>query len=189
MKPFDYVSVIISVFIGLGLSHLLSGFVELFKSRKHVKFYWLHTLWAVLTFLGGVFLWWSLWNLREMRIWNFFSFILLLFEPVLVYVAAAFLIPKPSADAHTDLRRYFYDNHAAFFGANATFILLLLLQNGLLTGGVIFTPANGLLTLAFALLCGAALTKNARYHAIVGLFFTIWFLLFIVLFGLRLGGV
>lgn len=187
MKPFDYVSVIISVVIGLGLSHLLSGFVELFKLRGRVRFYWLHTLWAVLTFLGGVFLWWSLWNLREMRVWNFFSFVMLLFEPVMIFIVAAFLIPKPNAVDYKDMREYFYENHSAIFGANAVFTLLLLVQNGILAGGRIFTAFNGLIALALALFCGGALTKNARYHAALGLFLTLWFLLFIVLFGLNLG--
>lgn len=54
MDAFGYVSVIISVVIGLGLSHLLTGAVELFKARRRVRFYWVHLLWVALTFVGHI---------------------------------------------------------------------------------------------------------------------------------------
>src|SRR5689334_16954075 len=98
MDAFSYVSVIISVVIGLGLSHLLTGVAELVKARRTVKFYWVHLLWVALTFIGHIFLWWTMWNLRLIRDWNFFSFLLLLLAPVLLYLAAAFLIPKVEPD-------------------------------------------------------------------------------------------
>ncbi|HEY0005373.1 MAG TPA: hypothetical protein VGB17_11240 [Pyrinomonadaceae bacterium] len=189
MNPFDYVSVIISVVIGLGMSHLLTGLVELIKLRRSVRFYWVYLVWVVLTFMGHVFLWWSLWNLRGLRVWNFFSFLLILFEPVLLFVIAAFLIPKLDADERTDLREYFYDNHVAIFGSNAAFTLLLIMQNGSLPGGRFLTTANYLLALALLLHCGAAATRNKYYHSFMALFFTLWFLTFIILFGLRLGSV
>lgn len=188
MKPFDYVSVIISVVIGLGLSHLLTGLVELVKARRRVRFYWVHLLWVGLAFMGHIFLWWSLWNLRGLQVWNFFSFLLLLLQPVLLFVMAAFLIPKSGPDDHVDLREYFYENHAAVFGSGAAFILLMLVRNALPAGGGLLTPANYLLALALALLCVSAVTKSTRYHAAVGILFVLWFLAFIVLFGLQLGG-
>lgn len=188
MLPFEYVSVIISVVIGLGVSQLLTGVVELVKSRERVRFYWLYLLWVVLTFMGHIFLWWMLWSLRGLKVWNFFSFLLLLSEPMLLYAIAAFMIPKLSPDAHVDLREYFYDNSRSIFGLDAAFTLVLIVQNGLLSGGIFLTLPNYLLAFALAVLCVSAVTKNPRYHAVVGLFFTLWFLAFIILFGLQLGG-
>jgi hypothetical protein len=188
MKPFDYVSVIISVVIGLGLSHLLTGFVELVKARRRIRFYWIHLLWVGLTFMGHVFLWWSLWNLRGLQVWNFFSFLLLLLQPVLLFVVAAFLIPELNPEEPLDLRDYFYENHSAIFGAGTAFTVLMLVRNVLPVGGRLLTPANYLLALALVLLVVSAITKNARYHAAVGILFALWFLTFIILFGLQLGG-
>ena len=104
MDAFGYVSVIISVVIGLGLSRLLTGVVELFKARRRVRFYWVHLLWVALTFVGHIFLWWTMWNLRLLRNWNFFSFLLILAAPVLLYVAASFMIPKVEPASRIDLR-------------------------------------------------------------------------------------
>lgn len=188
MDAFGYVSVIISVIIGLGLSHLLTGVTDLCKVRRRVRFYWLHLLWVALTFIGHIFLWWTMWNLRLVRDWNFFSFLLLLVAPVLLYVAAAFLIPKVEPGASIDLREYFYENHSAFFGVSAAFTALIGMENWLLTGRLSPAPVTAVFAVWFVLLCVSAVLKNARYHAAVGLLLGLSFLLFIVLFGLRLGG-
>src|ERR1044072_4415648 len=125
MDAFGYISVIFSVVIGLGLSHLQTGVVELFKARGRVRFYWVHLLLVALTFVGHIFLWWTMWNLRLLRDWNFFLFLLILLAAVLLYAVAAFLIPKGEPGASLDLRKYFYENRSAFFGANAAFTALI----------------------------------------------------------------
>jgi hypothetical protein len=187
MDAFSYVSVIISVFIGLGLSHLLTGTVELVKARQRVQFYWVHLIWVALTFVGHIFLWWTMWNLRLVRSWNFFSFLLILLAPVLLYVAAAFLIPKVEADTAIDLRAYFFRNHSAFFSVNAVFAALMGMVNWLLTGHLSPRPITLIFGVWFILLCISAFVKSARYHAVIALLFGLTFLLFVVLFGLRLG--
>jgi hypothetical protein len=188
MDAFGYVSVIISVVIGLGLSHLLTGVVELFKARRRVRFYWVHLLWVALTFVGHIFLWWTMWNLRLLRDWNFFSFLLLLTAPVLLYVTAAFLVPKVEPAASIDLREYFYENRPAFFAVNAAFAGLLSVENWLLTGRMSPAPVTIVFAGWFVLLCVSAFVKSARYHAAVAVLFVLLFLAFILLFGLRLGG-
>lgn len=188
MDAFSYVSVVISVVIGLGLSHLLTGTAELIKARRRVRFYWVHLLWVALTFVGHIFLWWTMWNLRLIRDWNFFSFLLLLLAPVLLYVAAAFLIPKVEQDVHINLREYFYENHSVFFSVNAAFTALLGMENWLLTGRLSPAPVTIVFAVWFVLLCVSAVVKNALYHAAIGLLFGLLFLMFVILFGLRLGG-
>jgi len=188
MDAFGYVSVIISVVIGLGLSQLLTGVTELVKARRRVKFYRVHLMWVALTFVGHIFLWWTMWNLRLVRDWNFFSFLLLLLAPVLLYVAAAFLMPKVEPTAALDMREYFYEQRPAFFGVLAAFAALMGMQNWLLTGRLSPAPVTFTFAVWFVLLCVSAFVKNARYHAAVALLFGVLFLLFVILFGLRLGG-
>lgn len=188
MSPFDYVAVIISVVIGLGLSHLLTGLVKLVKGRRLVRFYWIHLVWVALSFMGHVFLWWTLWNLRRFQNWDFFTFLLLLLEPVLLFVSVAFLIPEPRPGEEIDLREYFYENRAAFFGVNAVFTLLMIVINGLLLSGRFLSPPAYVMGVMTALHCGAAVTKNERFHAAVALLFTLLFVAFVFSFGLRLRG-
>lgn len=188
MEAFGYVSVIISVVIGLGLSHVLKGVVELVKARRRVRFYWVHTVWVALIFVGHIFLWWTMWNLRLMRDWNFFSFLLLLLAPILLYVAAAFLVPRVEPGERLDLREYFYENRPAFFVTNAAFTGLMSVENWLLTGRLSPPTVTAIFALWFTLLCVSAVVRSVRYHAAVAVLFGLLFLSFIVLFGLRLGG-
>ncbi|HKP35694.1 MAG TPA: hypothetical protein VJT71_02460 [Pyrinomonadaceae bacterium] len=187
MDAFGYVSVIISVVIGLGLSHLLTGAAELVKARRRVSFYWVHLVWIALTFVGHIFLWWTMWNLRLIRNWNFFSFLLLLMAPVLLFVSAAFLTPKIERDESIDLRNYFYENHSAFFTVNAAFTGLMGAENWLLTGRLSPAPVTIVFAVWFVLLCVSAFVKNALYHAMLAILFAALFLLFVIFFGLRLG--
>jgi hypothetical protein len=106
---------------------------------------------------------------------------------VLLYVAAAFLIPKVEPGVSIDLREYFYENHAAFFSVTAAFTALLGIENWMLRGRLSPAPVTVVFAVWFVLLCVSAVVKNARYHAAIGLLFGLLFLLFIVLFGLRLG--
>ncbi|HEY9404858.1 MAG TPA: hypothetical protein VIQ24_19530 [Pyrinomonadaceae bacterium] len=188
MNPFDYVSVIFSVVIGLGLSHLLDGYVELVKARRVVKFYWVHSLWIALTFLGHIFLWWTMWGLRHHRDWNFFAFLLVLVAPVLLYAAAALLIPRPESGEAVNLRDYYYENSSLTFGVYTAFALALLAVNTLLPGGRLLQPINYLLGLTCVLLGASAATKNARHHAALAMLFVLMFLAFVLMFGLRLRG-
>ena len=187
MEAFGYVSVIFSVVIGLGLSHLLTGLVELFKARARVTFYWLHLLWVALMFVGHIFLWWTMWNLRLLGNWNFFSFLLLLLAPILLYVAASLLIPTVKPSGVIDLRASFYENRQAFFVVNAAFTVLMSAENWLLTGRMSPGRVSGIFAAWLLLLSASAIIKNARYHAASGLICALLFLIFVTLFGLRLG--
>ncbi len=187
MDTFGYVSVILSVVIGLGLSHLLTGVVDLAKARARVRFYWVHLVWVALTFVGHVFLWWTMWNLRLMRAWDFFTFLLLLMGPVLLFASAGFLVPKVEPDKAIDLRAYFYENRGGFFGTSAAFTALMSLENWLLTGRGSPAPVTATFVLWVVLLGLSAFVKSARYHAAVALLFVALFLAFILMFGLKLG--
>jgi hypothetical protein len=145
-------------------------------------------VWVAITFVGHVFLWWTMWNLRQLRAWNFFSFLLLLLGPVLLFVSAAFLVPKVEPGAHVDLRESFHANRGGFFGVNAAFTALISVENWLLTGRPSPAPVTATFAVWIVLLCVSAFVRNERYHAAAALLIAALFLIFIVMFGLRLGG-
>ncbi|HEX2188856.1 MAG TPA: hypothetical protein VHG51_08165 [Longimicrobiaceae bacterium] len=186
MSPFEFVSVIISVVIGLGLTHLLTGLVGLVQRGRQVRFYWLHLLWLALLFVSQVFLWWSLWTLQEVRSWTFFSFLLFLLLPVTLYVAAALLIPDAHGEPSPDLRAHYYQVHRAVFGTLAAFTVLLVLYNALLEGRFRVDVTMLLLGGLLALELGAAASKSPRFHALVGIAFTALFTSMIALFGIQI---
>ena len=58
MGMFDYVMVLASVIIGLGVTHLLTGVAGIIQHPQRAKIYWVHLLWVAATFLRAIFWWW-----------------------------------------------------------------------------------------------------------------------------------
>ena len=46
MSVFEYIMVLVSIIIGLGITHILKNIVFLIQ-HKDVQFYWVHTLWCI----------------------------------------------------------------------------------------------------------------------------------------------
>src|SRR3954467_1167590 len=58
MEMFNYVMVLASVIIGLGITHLLQGVGGIVQHPGREKTYWVHLLWVAATFLRAMFWWW-----------------------------------------------------------------------------------------------------------------------------------
>ncbi len=93
MDAFSYLSVLNSIVLGLGGPSLLAGVAAMVRARDRIKMYWPLPAQMALLFLIQVQLWWALFALRERGTWNFLAFLVVLMQPVLVYLATAFLVP------------------------------------------------------------------------------------------------
>lgn len=184
MTPFDYISVVLAVVVGLGLSHILIGMVQLLQQRGRVTFYWIHTTWIGLTFVGIVFLWWSIWNFRGITSWNFFSFLLLLLQPVMLFLAAAFLVPREGT-SDLNMKTFYYGSRRGIFGSFAALLTLIVAENSILNGSA-WHIVNLYLLAAFVLIVTAGVTERRNYHAAMTVVFIVWMLAFITRFGLIL---
>ena len=58
MELFEYVAVLTSIIIGLGMARLLSGLTRLIQHPEHAKPYWIHLCWVAYMFVYAVFWWW-----------------------------------------------------------------------------------------------------------------------------------
>ncbi len=50
MTPFEHVSVLISIVLGLGITQKVSGLADIIHQWKSVKLYWPHLLWILFVF-------------------------------------------------------------------------------------------------------------------------------------------
>ncbi|HEX4684094.1 MAG TPA: hypothetical protein VH277_15365, partial [Gemmatimonadaceae bacterium] len=71
MDAFNYLSVLLSIIIGLGLTQVLTAMGRLIRHRALVRFYWPPVLWADLLILVYVQTWWAMFGLRGYRAWRF----------------------------------------------------------------------------------------------------------------------
>ena len=120
MTPFEHLSVLISIVLGLGMAHLLWSLHRVVEAREHVRLYWLSVAWAALIFIAQAEWWWSSYALqKEVINWTFFYFLFVLASPVTLYLASAFAFPEIEKGVSYDLRTYYYESRRWFCGARA----------------------------------------------------------------------
>jgi hypothetical protein len=94
MNVFEFLLVIVSIMLGLGITELLAGLVRVLRGELVTGK--LHALWMFVVFQLQVQLAWGLWGLRSKVEWQYPEFLLLLLAPVLLYLAAAVIIRLPA---------------------------------------------------------------------------------------------
>jgi hypothetical protein len=60
MDAFRWSSVVLSIMLGLGITHLLSSAVGIFRSRGQRRMDWIPLVWAVCIFLWQLQFWWGI---------------------------------------------------------------------------------------------------------------------------------
>lgn len=165
MSDFDYLSVLISIVLGLGITNLLGGLATLVRRRDRILMYWPLPVWLVTLFLIHVQTWWSMFGLRQVARWSFEGFLVVLMQPVLLYLMSALILPEASdSEARIDLRHTYFRERAWFF---ATFIAVLgvsLSKDLVLSGHLPETPnlvAHGVF---FAFAAFGIATKSDAVH-------------------------
>lgn len=181
MTPFEHLTVLISIVIGMGLAHLLSTVHALIQVRARVRVYWLSVLWFFLISVSLVEWWWAIFALRTAVKWNFFYFLFVLLSPVSLYLAAAFVLPDDNERGNDviDLRRYYYENSSWLFGTLAINPALDAIRRGLELGSA---TDNSVWSNAVAAVLVASLgvVRKPWYHAVITLIVASLFLSFIV---------
>jgi len=127
MTPFDYVTVLISIILGLGITQLVSGFADLIVHSKKIEVYLPHVLFSVLVFFLHIQEWWTLYDLR-MHVWRLPLFLLVLLYPINLFILAKILFPA-SFDFNTSLRAFYFDNCKKLFGCLFVPSLLSAIEN------------------------------------------------------------
>ena len=131
METFNYLSVMISIILGVGLTQLFAGIGNLLQVRNRVKQYWLHGLWVLILIVAHVHLWWSLWALRESVAWTYNLFLYILIGPAGLVIAGHIIVPgefyEEIADVRVDLKHHYYHGHGVIHGTSAKGLLLILI--------------------------------------------------------------
>ena len=111
MDAFSYLSVLLSIIIGLGLTQVLTAAGRLVRYRDRVRADWLPLLWAAVLLVVYVQVWWSMFGLRYRREWTFADFLMVLAQTGTLYVMAAVVLPEEIDEAGVDLRAYYERHH------------------------------------------------------------------------------
>ena len=190
MDVFSHLSVLISIILGLGLSHLLSRVGELFQARAMhggaVRIYWVQMAWVLVVFIAHVQLWWALFFWTErLESASYFDFILVLLGPVTLFLASRIVLPDLEDNPTVDLRQYFHAIRPWFFTVLALYPLVAAITEFALED---WSPRpSRLMQLGLSvLLFPAAVIRSEGFHRTLVIAILAMSVLFITQFTLRL---
>jgi hypothetical protein len=115
MNPFEYVSVLISIILGLGISQLVTGFADIVHQWERVKLYWPHMLWIGFIFFLHIQDWWTLYDLRNLSSWRLHTFLFTFLYPINLFILARLLFPFGSVGKDTDFKVFYFQNFRRIF--------------------------------------------------------------------------
>lgn len=178
MTLFEYLGVLISVVMGLGITHLLIGTSKVIQHRDSIRVYWVHILWTVNVLVYILAIWWGMFWWRSLEEWTFYHFLFVTLYAVALFLLAAMLYPWDFSDDF-DFEQYFFDNSRWFFGIQFLAWCIDIPETtfkadtGLRELPSLYVLFVGTLT-GLSLL--GAVTKNRRFHQ----FYAVFWLIFVL---------
>lgn len=139
MSEFEFISVLISMVVGLGITHVLRGVAQAVHDRREAPLDTVHGVWTAVVSLNLVLNWWVLFSWRDHDVWSFTLFLSLIVWVVALYLPVAFLFP-PRKEAGEGWAAVWESNRPWFLGAFASFAVADVWVTAL-RGGLFDPPA------------------------------------------------
>jgi fumarate reductase subunit D len=185
----EYLSVLVSIIVGLGLSHLLSSVGKLLSRRHRVRVYGPSVMSAILIFLAHIQFWWGSFDFGEQVQQNFFAFVIFLLTPVLLYLVAVLVLPELDQDDSgvVSLRDHYYEARPWYYGLAAAVPVATIIRNTAVQGEPFWNQDRPFELVFLVMMLVGALTASERVHRILPLVVLALFTAMVVLTGLQPG--
>jgi len=183
---FNYLSVLLSIVLGLAITQVLQGLRGLILTRAKVKVYLPTAIWTGLVLLLAIQWWWASFAMHVYANWTFVALLVVILHAISVYMAAALVLPDVAGDAVVDLRDHYFAHKSWFFGA-----LLASLVFSAAKDLALFGSLPGRMNLEFHVFFAlmtvlAAITRREWFHKLLAPAAGLSILLYITLLYARL---
>ena len=115
MQMFEYVIVLISIVIGLALTHLMQGIAALIQNPSRARIWWVHLVWVAYMIVSILFWWWWEFHLQQIKTWTFAIYLFVIFYAFYLYLICAVLFPL-RLEGYDGYKDYFLARRRWFFG-------------------------------------------------------------------------
>jgi hypothetical protein len=171
MTQFEFLMMIASVVVAVGMTEIVGGWGRLARADGEIKFDWLHLGWTIYILLLSVQYWIGMWSYRELHI-EYVGQIFFLVVPTLFLVLAAFAMsPDVVNRSQIDMRTYYLEKRRVVFLSLAVFSLAAWLADIVIVGYerlevsfMLFSIVSGLV------LCALAYSQRVWLHGAVLVF-------------------
>jgi hypothetical protein len=187
MTPFEYVTVLISIILGLGITQIVTGIGDVIHQWNRIKIFWPHTLWIVLVFVMHIHEWWYTYELRKHEQWHLISFLFLILYPILLFVLARILFPFGAMDTDVDFKVFYFENYRKFFLLVSMIVVLAALQDIFLEGYSVVSQLPKLAIPAVLSIIAIKKVKHEGLHQVIVLLLLAAFIASLALMDYTIG--
>jgi hypothetical protein len=128
ISPFEYIIVLISIILGMGITQIVSGIAQIIQRWDNVKVYWPHTILILLVFVIHIQEWWVIYDMRNYKYWRFPIFLFIILYPVNLYILARILFPLRWR-GEVDLKQFYYLSFRRIYLFTITLDVLAVMDN------------------------------------------------------------
>jgi hypothetical protein len=186
MDAFSYLSVLLSIILGLAIAQVLQGYRAVLLARRRVRLSSPVLIWSGLVLLFATQAWWASFGLRDRAHWDFLSFAIILLQMILLYMLSAVVFPEIGSDDRVDLVDHFDRHRKIFYGFLIAMLLVSILKD-LVLSHHLPEPENLAFHAAFAATALAGISiANRRIQTWIALIGAAEFLLYIALLFAKL---
>lgn len=129
ISPFEYVSILVSIILGLGITQILSAFSDLLYNYRKVRFYWPHTFWIVFILFLHIQDWFITYQLKDKPVWHLRELFFILLYPVSLFCVAKMLLPTNEREERNDMKLFYKSQYPLIFIIVAISIFISILFN------------------------------------------------------------
>lgn len=178
LSPFEYVTVLISIILGLGITQIVTGVADVVHQWERIKLYWPHLVWMFIIFFLHIQEWWNIYELRLNDTWRLPTFLFISLYPINLFILARLLFPlHHHEDVVLDYKKFYYDNFNKFFLVLILSAILSAIENYSLSGAGL----NGIVLQAIIVaVLSFAVLKNIKSETFHKLIVVLWTLVILV---------
>ena len=129
ISPFEYIIVLISIILGMGITQIVSGIAQIIQRWDKVKIYWPHLILILLVFVIHIQEWWVIYDMRNYKYWRFPIFLFIILYPVNLYILARILFPINWRGGVIDLKKFYYSTFRRIYLFTITLDVLAVIDN------------------------------------------------------------
>lgn len=161
MSAFEYVTVLISVILGLGITQILTGIANLFQWNDRVSLYWPYVLWVIFVLVMHIQEWWVTYELKDYHPWRLPIFFFIMLYPVNLFILAKLLLPTATKGKSINLKEFYFKNYRRIFLVTIVSAILSVFYNIFILNLHVQSQAfQLLLILALSIMAGKRLQQE-----------------------------
>jgi len=165
MSYFEFIMVMFSIIVGLGIADLLNNIARQLRAGKDCEGYWLQSLVVVAVLLGLLQQWWESWGLQSVEHWGFLFVLMFLAGPIGLYLVAHLLFPRRMSGG--DLEQHYFSVFRQIWVIAGLVVIVATLFRPVAFGDALLVADNMSAAVLLAFFAVLASSSRKVVHAIL----------------------